>query len=135
MKSYGDGSRKMKSDGDGSKIESDGIDSTALTNGSTKIESEGDGFSKMKDEDDMDKDDFSKIEDEERYDKKVSGTAYSVNRHGDVNDNISEETDLSITDEDCRSFKKSLAFGLLFLVVPFLPASNMFFQVDIQSIN
>ena len=130
MKSYGDGSRKMKSDGDGFKIERDGIDSTALTNGSTKIESEGDDFSKMKDEDD-----FSKIEEEERYDKKVSVTAHTVYRHGDVNDNISEETDLSTTDEDCRSFKKSLAFGLLFLVVPFLPASNMFFQVDIQSIN
>ena len=127
----GDG--KMKSYGDGSKIESDGIDSTTMTNGFTKIES--DGSSKIEDEDEMDKDDSSKIEDEERFEKTVSGTVYPVYRNGDVNDNISEEADLSITDDDCQSFQKSLAFGLLFLVVPFLPASNMFFQVDIQSIN
>ena len=128
-----DGSHKMKSYGNGSKIESNGIDSTAMTNGFTKIES--DGSSKIEDEDEMDKDDSSKIEDEERFEKTVSGTVYPVYRNGDVNDNISEEADLSITEDDCRSFQKSLAFGLLFLVVPFLPASNMFFQVDIESIN
>ena len=158
----GDGSHKMKSYGNGSKIESDGIDTTTMTNGFTKIESDGsskiededemdkDDSSKIEDEDEMDKDDSSKIEDEERFEKTVSGTVYPVNRNGDVNDNISEEADLSITDvndniseeadlsiteDDCRSFQKSLAFGLLFLVVPFLPASNMFFQVDIESIN
>ena len=171
-----DGSHKMKSYGNGSKIESNGIDSTAMTNGFTKIESDGsskiededemdkdgsskiedehemdkDDSSKIEDEDEMDKDDSSKIEDEELFEKTVSGTVYPVNRNGDVNDNISEEADLSITDvndniseeadlsitdDDCRSFQKSLAFGLLFLVVPFLPASNMFFQVDIESIN
>jgi len=123
----------MKSYEDGSKIESDGIDSTTMTNGFTKIES--DGFSKIEDEDEMDKDDSSKIEDEERFEKTVSGTVYPVYRNGDVNDNISEEADLSITDDDCQSFQNSLAFGLLFLVVPFLPASNMFFQVDFESIN
>ena len=143
----GDGSHKMKSYGNGSKIENNGIDSTAMTNGFTKIESDGsskiededemdkDDSSKIEDEDEMDKDDSSKIEDEELFEKTVSGTVYPVNRNGDVNDNISEEADLSITDDDCRSFQKSLAFGLLFLVVPFLPASNMFFQVDIESIN
>ena len=142
-----DGSHKMKSYGNGSKIESNGIDSTAMTNGFTKIESDGsskiededemdkDDSSKIEDEDEMDKDDSSKIEDEERFEKTVSGTVYPVYRNEDVNDNISEEADLSITEDDCRSFQKSLAFGLLFLVVPFLPASNMFFQVDIESIN
>ena len=157
----GDGSHKMKSYGNGSKIENNGIDSTAMTNGFTKIESDGsskiededemdkdgsskiedehemdkDDSSKIEDEDEMDKDDSSKIEDEERFEKTVSGTVYPVYRNEDVNDNISEEADLSITEDDCRSFQKSLAFGLLFLVVPFLPASNMFFQVDIESIN
>ena len=76
----------------------------------------------------------------ERNDKKLEKNCNpAAHLNPDINHNLSMEkvspcAQGYLDEGEGSNMKQSLAFAVLFMVVPFLPASNIFFQV-IEGIN
>ena len=75
----------------------------------------------------------------ERNDKKLEENCNPAHLNPDINHNLSMEKVSPcahgyLDEGEGSNMKQSLAFAVLFMVVPFLPASNIFFQV-IEGIN